>query len=251
MFKEKSNMNLVCIIPARMGSSRFPGKPLAKINDKEMILHVMDNCSCSNIIDKVYVATCDQEIFDCIDRNNGNPIMTSDLHERASDRCAEALIKIEELGEKYDYIVMVQGDEPMVKAESIDKVCMELMNDPKSSVANGFGQIDSNGLNDKNTIKVVVDKNNSALFMSRCNIPSNPIPGINVGKQICIIPFKSSALKLYSTLKPTPLEIAESVDMNRFLENGYKVKMVPISLVSHAVDNFEDIKIVEEFMNSI
>lgn len=250
MFKGKTN-SLVCIIPARMGSSRFPGKPLAKINDKEMILHVMDNCSSSGLVDKVYVATCDQEIFDCISRHNGNPIMTSNLHERASDRCAEALIKIEESGEEYDYTVMVQGDEPMVKAEVIDKVCIELMNDPESKVANGYGRIEYKDLNDKNTIKVVVDKNKSALFMTRCNIPSNPIPGLNVGKQICIIPFKSSALKLYSKLKATPLEIAESVDMNRFIENGYKVKMVPISLLSHAVDNFEDIKIVEELINSI
>ena len=241
-------MSLVCIIPARMGSSRFPGKPLAKINGKEMILHVLDNCSGSKLIDKTYVATCDKEIFDCVLKNNGNPIMTSNAHERASDRCAEAIVKIENSGEKYDYTVMVQGDEPMVKAEAIDKVCSSLMNDEEIPVANGFGKITLEGLEDKNTIKVLTDQNKLALFMSRCKIPSNPIPSINVGKQICIIPFKSDALKIYSKLKPTPLEIAESVDMNRFIENGFKVKMVPIDLISHAVDNFEDIQIVEDLL---
>ncbi len=118
---ESSNLNIIAIIPARMASSRFPGKPMAKIHGIPMICHVYFRTKMCPLLRGTYVATCDQEIFDCIVSIGGKAVMTADTHERCSDRTAEAMLKIEsETDHKTDIVVMVQADEPMLTPEMID-----------------------------------------------------------------------------------------------------------------------------------
>ena len=128
---------IIGIIPARMGSSRFPGKPLAKINGIPMVGHVYYRAKMCDILDDVYVATCDKEIEDYILSINGKSIMTSDKHKRASDRVAEALLKIEsQTGESIDIIVLLQGDEPMIYPEMIDEAVRPFLEDDQVVVTN-------------------------------------------------------------------------------------------------------------------
>lgn len=242
---------ILVLIPARMGSSRFPGKPMAQILGKPMIGHVYDNVKENNIVNEIAVATCDDEIYNYIKSIGGRAVMTSNKHERASDRCAEALLKIEnEDNTIYDIIIMVQGDEPMIHAKMITESLQPILDDSNVLVTNLLGKIESNEeFNDPNCIKVVCDLNGNALYFSR-----QPIPNISksfdssMRKQICVIPFRRSFLLKYNKLKPTPLEIAESVDMMRILENGEKVRMVPTEYVTHAVDTHEDLRKVEKIL---
>lgn len=244
-------MKIIAFIPARMNSSRFPGKPMAEILGKPMIGHVYDQVSKSGLLDAVFVATCDKEIADYIQGIGGQAIMTSDTHERASDRCAEALIKLEEATTtKCDIVVMVQGDEPMTDPRMIEEAVRPLLSKPEIQVTNLIGEIkDSSEFEDRNCIKVVCDLESNALYFSREPIPtrykSNNIP---MGKQVCIIPFRRDFLLEYTRMSPTPLEISESVDMMRILENGYKVHMVPTKHDTKAVDTPQDLKLVEELM---
>lgn len=245
-------MNIVGIIPARMGSSRFPGKPLAKINDIPMIGHVYIRSKMSDILNDVYVATCDKEIADYIESIGGKAIMTSDTHERASDRAAEAMIKIEKnTNTKIDIIVMIQGDEPMLYPDMIDEAVNPLIQDKEIKVSNLMSYLKTKEeQEDPNEVKVVVDKNNFALYFSREPIPSWKKGAINVPmlKQVCIIPFTRDFLIKFNELEQTPLEIIESVDMLRVLEYGYKVKMIMTDKDTYSVDTIEDLKKVEEKM---
>jgi len=156
--------------------------------------------------------------------------MTSDTHERASDRTAEAMLKIEEeSGQNTDIVVMIQGDEPMIYPEMIDEATKPLIRDDSIMIANLMSYLKTKEEHeDINEVKVVVDKKNYALYFSREPIPSRKKGAKNVQmlKQVCIIPFRRDFLIKFNELEPTPLEIAESVDMLRVLEHGYKVKMV-------------------------
>ena len=247
-------MNIIGIIPARMASSRFPGKPLKKINGIPMIGHVLYRSKMTNILNDVYVATCDKSIYDYVESIGGKAIMTSDSHERASDRTAEALIKIEEIIKKpIDIIVMLQGDEPMIVPEMISKAVEPLIHDDKVQASNLMKEIDSiKEWEDPNEVKVVVDKNDNALYFSREPIPSRKKynDDIIAFKQVCVMPFKKDALLKYLDLPPMPLEIIESVDMNRFLEHGIKLKMVKTDYKSYSVDTKEDLLFVEEVMKN-
>ena len=246
-------MNILALIPARMGSSRFPGKPLAPILGKPMIDHVYSNVRKCSLLTSVIVATCDTEIYDYIKSIDGEAIMTKNTHERASDRCAEALLKIEEINNlKYDIVVMVQGDEPMVNKEMLTEAITPMINDNTIEVLNLLGDINSiNEFHDENCIKVVCDSNNNALFFSRQPIPTCP-KNINdkMKKQVCIIPFKRDFLIEYTKLSPTPYEELESIDMLRVLENGKSVKMVPTQHESFAVDTPTDLVKVEKLMKN-
>ena len=247
-------MNILAIIPARMGSSRFPGKPMAKILGRPMIGHVYENVKKCKLLTKVIVATCDTEIAEYIQSINGQAIMTSDQHERASDRCAEALLKLEELDKiKYDIIVMVQGDEPMTQAEMITEAVLPMMTDSTIKVTNLMGQIStSEEFNDRNCIKVVCDTALNAIYFSREPIPTTiRVKNVNRRKQVCVIPFKRDFLIEYTKMAPTDLEIVESIDMLRVLENGYKVRMVPTHHSSFSVDTEQDLKRVEEIMKGV
>tara|TARA_B100000242_G_scaffold124592_1_gene87752 strand:+ start:22632 stop:23396 length:765 start_codon:yes stop_codon:yes gene_type:complete len=241
-------MKNICIIPARMGSSRFPGKPLYKISGKALIHHVYDNCKKSKLFKKIIVATPDKEIKEFCININAEYIMTSNEHKRASDRCNEAILKLEKTSEYFDIVTMVQGDEPLVSSEVIDKITNALRIDKNVKCANGFGNIEVSELRNKNCIKVLKDINDNAIYMSREPIPHNAKINVNVGKQVCVIPFRSDFLKLYSKLEATPLEIAESIDMLRIIENNYKVKMVNVEGYFQPVDVIEDVNLVEKFL---
>ena len=234
-----------------MGSSRFPGKPMAELLGKPMIDHVYDNVKKNQLLFELAVATCDEEIYNYIESIGGRAVMTSDKHERASDRCAEALLIIEQEDNiKFDIVVMVQGDEPMIHPDMISEAISPMLDDSEILITNLLGEIKSKEeFEDHNCIKVVCDLNSDALYFSREPIPTrSKTNNIPIGKQICVIPFRRNFLIEYNELKPTPLEIVESIDMMRVLEHGMKVRMVPTNYNTHAVDTEEDLKKVERLV---
>jgi len=247
-------MNIVGIIPARMGSSRFPGKPLAEICGIPMVQHCVARSELSKSLAHVYVATCDLEIKETVEKYGGQAIMTSDKHERASDRVAEAMLSIEKsTGQSIDIVVMIQGDEPLVFPEMIDQSVQPLLDDPSVMITNLMSMMSTREEhNDPNEVKVVVDLKNDAIYFSREPIPSwkKDAKEVPMLKQVCIIPFRRDFLLKFNELPQTPLEIIESVDMLRFIENGYKVKMVPTAYETYSVDTLEDLKRVEKAMQN-
>jgi 3-deoxy-manno-octulosonate cytidylyltransferase (CMP-KDO synthetase) len=206
----------------------------------------------SKTLSEVYVATCDQEIFDYIESIGGKAVMTSDCHERCSDRCAEAMLKIEKAtNTKCDIMVMVQGDEPLTFPEMIDEAVQPMMEDKAVLITNLVADLDSiESFENPNEVKVVMDKLGNAIYFSREPIPSRKkgVLDVPMKKQVCVIPFTRDFLLEYNEMEPTPLEIIESVDMMRIIENGMKVKMVPTKFVTKAVDTEDDLKVVNEMM---
>jgi 3-deoxy-manno-octulosonate cytidylyltransferase (CMP-KDO synthetase) len=245
-------MNICGIIPARLASTRFPGKPLALIHSTPMIGHVFFRSKMCQLLREVYVATCDEEIADYMRRVGGKVVMTARTHERASDRTAEALQKIEAAtGQRIDIAVMVQGDEPMVTPRMIEAAVAPMLSNPSIQVVNLMAPLKSKEEHeDANEIKVVVNKKGEALYFSREPIPSRKrwTQGIPMFKQVCVIPFRRDFLVLFNSLPPTPLEKAESVDMNRILEHGYKIQMVLTEENIYSVDTREDLEHVEALM---
>jgi 3-deoxy-manno-octulosonate cytidylyltransferase (CMP-KDO synthetase) len=247
-------MKIIGIIPARLASSRLPQKPMADILGMPMIGHVYHRSKLCTTLDEVYVATCDKEIYDYIISIGGKSVMTSDKHERASDRTAEALLKIEsDTNSKIDIVVMIQGDEPMVTPEMINSSITPLIQDNSIKITNLMAKMNSiQEHEDPAEVKVVVDKNNFALYFSREPIPSrkkgvNEVPML---KQVCIIPFLRDFLLEYNDMEQTPLEIIESVDMNRLLENGIKIKMVLTETETYSVDTIADLENVNAKMKN-
>lgn len=239
------------VIPARMAASRFPGKPMVKILGTPMIGHIVKRSLFSKSADFTYVATCDREISDYVQSLGEKSVMTSDTHERATERVAEALIKIEsEVNARIDIVVMVQGDEPMVDPKMIDQLVDGMRQDPTVKVLNLMVKIENDGeFEDPNAVKVVVGPDFNAIYFSR-----EPIPTTKKGyegpryKQLGMIAFSRDFLLRYVQLSPTPLEIAESVDMMRVIEHGEKVKMLLTDERCLAVDVPQDIMTVETQM---
>ena len=244
--------NVVAIIPARMASSRFPGKPLAVINSKPMIGDVYERTKKCSLLLETYVATCDKEIADYVISIGGQAIMTSDKHERASDRTAEAMLKAEELlGEKMDIIVMVQGDEPMVTPRMIQK-SLEPFRDSSVNVVNLMAKIETiMEFEDPNEPKVVIDINGNAIYFSREPIPSmkKGVSKVPMFKQVCIIPFRRDYLLKFNTMPETKLERIESIDMNRIIEHGENVRMVLIDGNPISVDTKSDLLKVSKILS--
>ncbi len=238
-------MNIISIIPARMGSSRFPGKPMADILGMPMIGHVYKRVKMSELLSEVYVATCDTEIFNYIESIGGKAVMTSDCHERCSDRCAEAMLKIEKDEKiKVDIMVMVQGDEPLTFPQMIDEAVKPMLKNKNIKITNLVADLKTlEEFEDPNEVKVVMDKQNNAMYFSREPIPSRKkgILTVPMKKQVCVIPFTRDFLLAFNEMEPTPLEIVESVDMMRILENGGKVNMIPTSYITKAVDTKSDL----------
>lgn len=247
-------MNIIGIIPARMASSRFPGKPLAKICGIPMVGHVFFRSRMSKALSEVYVATCDKVIYEYINSIGGKAVMTSDTHERAPDRTAEAILKIEEdTRKKTDIVVMIQGDEPMLYPEMIDEAIRPFFEDGAVQVSNLMAPLASRQEHDDpHEIKVVVDLNNYALYFSREPIPSwkKGAKEVPMYKQVCIIPFRRDFLIKFNALAPTPLEAVESVDMLRVLEHGYKVRMVHTQFSTYSVDTPDDLEFVQKLMET-
>jgi len=220
--------------------------PLAGV---PMVGHVYRRVSLNEQITLTAVATCDTEIADYIRSIGGRAVMTGSHHERASDRCAEAL-EILEAAEQtmYDIVVMIQGDEPMVHPAMITEALEPMLHDPSILVTNLLGKIrDAAEFEDRNCIKVVCDQAGNALYFSREPIPTrSKVANTPMRKQICVVPFRRQFLLDYTRMEPTPLEIAESIDMMRVLEHGLDVRMVPTDYETAPVDTEADRRQVEE-----
>ena len=246
-------MNIVAIIPARMGSSRFPGKPLARICGVPMVGHCYYRTQMCTELSGTYVATCDQEIYDYITSIGGDAVMTADTHERASDRTAEAMLKIEQKrGETIDVIVMVQGDEPLVTPTMIGD-SIEPFSDASVNVVNLMANIERDeDFEDTNEIKVVVNENNDAIYFSRSPIPSRTraVSDRPMYKQVCIIPYRRDYLIKFNSMEETLLERCESIDMLRIIENGELVRMVLTDEVTFSVDTKPRLEFVESIMKN-
>ncbi len=246
-------MNNIVIIPARMGASRFPGKPMAKIVDIPMVGHCYFRSKLADGIDEVYVATCDAEIAEYIRSIGGNAVMTSTSHTRASTRTAEALGIIEgESNQKVDVVVMVQGDEPLIPPEAISET-LNHFSDSAVEIVNIMSQFRTlESFEDKNNVKVVVDQNNDALYFSRESIPS-PWKGWKESPclmQTGIIAFRRNVLHHFNSMNETILEQVESVDMNRVLETGGKIRMVLTEALTIGVDTPEELQQAEQLLKN-
>lgn len=240
--EEQLKPKVAVVIPARYKSSRFPGKPLAKIKGKEMILWVAEIAEKSVGRDNVYIATENEEIVDVVKGHGYKVVLTSDSCPTGTDRVAEAALEIDA-----DIIINIQGDEPMLDPSDIQKVIDYKMCYP-DHIVNCMAYLNKHeNVEDKKIPKVITSLNDDLIYISR-----NPIPGTKTGngqnpkKQVCIYGFNREHLKDFAEMgKKTPLEFEEDIEIIRFLEMGHKVKMVMLDSQSHAVDYPEDIKIVE------
>ena len=243
-------MNTAIVIPARMGSSRFPGKPLVKIHNKELLFWVIENCR--NVGCAIYIATPDKEIIDAVCKNyvyGVKCITTSKEHTTGNEAVAEAATHIE-----CDTIVNVQGDEPLVKVKWIQQV-IHAKNFlwPRYEIINAMIRFDNDAeFISENTIKVVCNKNNELLYMSRCPIPYHKRQSntYHLYKQVCIYAFNTAALIHLFNKPKSIIEYVEDICMLRPLYYGVNVKMIELEDVgnNHAVDVPADIPIVESIM---
>jgi len=234
----------VVVIPARYKSSRFPGKPLAKIKGKEMILHVAEKAEKAIGKENVYIATENQQIANTVRKKGYKVIITSDSCLTGTDRIAEASKEIDA-----DIFINVQGDEPMIDPEDIKNV-IKLKKSNPNHIINCMSQLHKDeDSNDKKIPKVVCDLKNNLLYSSRNSIPTKKSQDSKqIMKQVCIYAFSKSQLnKFYDVIK-TPLETEEDIEIIRCLEKGIPVKMLKVDKVSYAVDYPEDIKTIEKML---
>jgi 3-deoxy-manno-octulosonate cytidylyltransferase (CMP-KDO synthetase) len=227
-----------------MGSTRFPGKPLARILGRSMIEHIYRRASMATRYDTVLVATCDEAIRAAATAFGAPVVMTSDRHERAAERAAEAVAD-----RKEDIAVLIQGDEPMVRPEMLEDLVAPLFADRTLLCTNLMLPIGDDDARDPDQVKVVCDARGDALYMSREPLPTfrYKAPGPR-WRQLGLIAFRREFLVRLMALPSTPLERAESVDMLRALEHGFPVRMVPTRHVTYAVDAPGDIARVEALM---
>jgi 3-deoxy-manno-octulosonate cytidylyltransferase (CMP-KDO synthetase) len=235
------------VIPARYQSSRFPGKPLARILGKEMILRVWEKCIQAVDDPLVWVATDDDRIMDFCKQSGIQVVRTDSACMTGTDRVYEAI-----RGHDLDFVINVQGDEPLIDPNDIAMVIDAARKDP-ASIINAMCPIDNEKDFLSRTVpKVVCRRDGRLLYMSRSPIPitkSGTFEGAN--KQVCIYSFPVKALEaFYSVTEKTPLENIEDIEILRFLEMGFDVKMVPVSRSSIAVDIPEDLERVEAYLRA-
>lgn len=240
------------IIPARYASTRFPGKPLVKIGDKTMIQRVYDQVS--NVLEHVYVATDDDRIYNEVVRFGGKAVMTSDQHRSGTDRCYEAYTK---LNRHFDVIINIQGDEPFIQPGQIQTL-MDCFTGNHIQIATLVRKItNEDGIDfllNPNHPKVVVNNELDALLFSRAvipylrNVPTNEyLHHHTFYSHIGIYAYQSNVLEKLVSLPPSSLEIAESLEQLRWLENGYKIKVGFTTERSVGIDTPDDLKEVEKF----
>lgn len=241
-------MTAIGIIPARMSASRFPNKPMALIRGMPMVGHCYHRTRLVPGLAAAYVATCDEPIAEYVRSIGGKAIMTSTSHTRATTRTAEALQHIErERGETIDIVVMVQGDEPLIRPETIAET-LGHFDDASVNIVNVMSRLHSREeFCDKNNVKVVVNRQQDALYFSREPIPSpwKGIEGVPMFMQTGIIAFRRSTLLDFIRMEETRLEQIESVDMNRVLENGGRIRMVLTEFETIGVDTPEELASAE------
>jgi 3-deoxy-manno-octulosonate cytidylyltransferase (CMP-KDO synthetase) len=238
-------MKIIGVIPARYKSSRFEGKPLADIHGKPMIWWVYMQCKKVSLFDEVYVATDDDRIEEACVKLKLSCIRTSEKHQTGTDRVAEVASLIDA-----DIIVNIQGDEPMIEPQNIEKAILPLINDSKIMVTNLMTTI-HNPLELINVTvpKVVTNIKNEAIYLSRSPIPY-PKGEINSKyyKQVCVYGFRPEALKLFSNSKRGKLEKIEDIDLLRFIESNVVVQFIEVESNSVAVDTKLDLEVVKELL---
>ena len=225
-------------IPARYAATRFPAKLMQPLGDKTVIRHTYDNTLATGLFDEVYVVTDSEIIFNEITSNGGKALMSQKEHESGSDRIAEAVANL-----PIDIVVNVQGDEPFVKKEPLEKL-IEVFKDPKVEVASLMQTLTQPHLiADPNYVKVAIDKNANALFFSRSVIPyaRNTEIAITYFEHIGVYAFKKQALLQFTQWPITPLEAAEKIECLRYLENGVPIKMVLTQYMGIEIDTPEDL----------
>jgi 3-deoxy-manno-octulosonate cytidylyltransferase (CMP-KDO synthetase) len=245
------------IIPARFASTRFPGKPLAMIGDKTMIQRVWEQSRKS--LDQVYVATDDERIFNAVTEFGGVAIMTSGTHKSGTDRCAEAAeIIVSETDEKIDIVINIQGDEPFIRPEQINSL-KSCFSDKDVQIATLVRNVKmGEDIFNPNHPKVILDSEKNAIYFSRSVIPyvrgSEPSDWVNKFsylKHIGLYAYRIETLKKLTRLKESLLEQAESLEQNRWLENGFRIRTSVTEWESIGIDTPEDIEKARILLDNI
>lgn len=228
------------IIPARYGSSRLEGKPLLEVMGKPVIQWVYEKAQQAKLADMIIVATDDKRIFDCVKSFGGEVEMTSVEHKCGSDRIMEVVSRHTEIS----HICNLQGDEPLIKPESIDAVIKNVKDDDKADISTLIRVLtDEEEINNPNLVKCVIDNNGFALYFSRSKIPFERNAGIaKFYGHLGIYGYKRSALEAMTTLPQTPLERTESLEQLRALENGMRIKTSVVDFVPVGIDTREDLE---------
>jgi 3-deoxy-manno-octulosonate cytidylyltransferase (CMP-KDO synthetase) len=234
---------IIAMIPARYAATRFPGKLLQLLGNKSVIRHVYDNTVTTGLFDEALVVTDSENIFQEIASHGGKAMMSKKEHQSGSDRIAEAVA-----GMAADIVINVQGDEPFLKKEPLEKL-VRLFDDPAVRVASLMRKISPEEAMDPNNVKVVVDKNNDALYFSRSAIPySRDVPAqyfLHVG----VYAYRKEALLAFTKWPPSTLELSEKLEQLRYLENGIKIRMAETGYVNIAIDTPEDLERAKELLS--
>lgn len=244
-------MKILGIIPARYASTRFPGKPLIEIMGKSMLQRVFEQAKKSKLLSDVIIATDDERIANHAKLFGATVVITKAEHPSGTDRSYEAYLKTKT---NYDYIINIQGDEPFIDPGQIDllaNIC-----DGKTELATLIIKCNSHAvLFDKGEVKITLNKNNEALYFSRMVIPF--IKGVdekewhkhfNYYRHVGMYAYRSDILEKVTKLEPSPLELAESLEQLRWLENGFKIKCAETLHDSHCIDTPEDVEKVLKLM---
>lgn len=249
-------MRYIGIIPARYASTRFPGKPLAELGGKIMIRRVYEQAS--KVLDDVWVATDDERIFSAVEAFKGRVVMTSPNHKSGTDRVREAADKV---ASKADVIINIQGDEPFIRPEQLEtlKKCFDDSTTDIATLAVPFKAEDGiDALENANSPKIVLDKDNNALYFSRSIIPyrrnvdkADWLKGHTYYKHIGLYAYRATVLRSITEIKRSPLEMAESLEQLRWLENGYKIKVGLTRTETIGIDTPDDLARAEEFLKTI
>lgn len=250
------NIKFIGIIPARYASTRFPGKPLADMNGKTMIERVYEQVK--NTVDAVYVATDDERIKTAVTAFGGKVVMTSPNHKSGTDRCYEAYLKA---GSDCDIIINIQGDEPFIHPSQIEtlKTCFDDVNTEIATLVKPFeaeGDFESTLFN-PNSPKVVLNKKNEAMYFSRSVIPylrgkeyTQWLHYHTYYKHIGLYAYRANVLKEITQLPQSPLELAESLEQLRWLENGYRIKVGITHQETIGIDTPEDMQKALDFLKT-
>jgi len=246
--KKDSLLQFAGIIPARYASSRFPGKPLVLIGNKTMIQRVYDQ-ACKTL-DMVWVATDDKRIFEAVLNFGGKAIMTSPDHLSGTDRCAEAVTKINrESARKIDVVINIQGDEPFIKPEQIT-LLMKCFDDETVELATLVRKVEpGEDVFNPNQPKVILDSKGNAIYFSRAAIPyvrdsekSDWTKNHVFYKHLGLYAYRSETVKKITLLSRSPLEISESLEQNRWIENGYRIRTAVTTWESIGIDTPDDLE---------
>lgn len=240
-------MKILGVIPARYGSTRFFGKPLKDINGHPMIEWVYKRAKNANI-DEVVVATDDEKIYEVVKSFGGNVIMTSKEHENGTSRIIEVIN--DEKYKNFDFVINIQGDEPLIDSESINILANNYREEKSEIVTLKKILKDKKDIENPNVVKVITDFNNNAIYFSRCPIPyeRNTIENYKYYKHIGIYGYTTNFLNKLNSLKDGIIEKVESLEQLKFIENGYKIKVLETESNVIGVDTPEDLEIVRKYV---